>query len=565
MPRLPDLSIKAKLSASFGLSLALIFVIGAIALVQLWGINALATRVTENWLPEMEILGNTKRAMDEHWLLALRRTSTTNFRQIAADSVKMQTAQTDVDDGVRRLSALANQAGGAGLLARFQNQWTVYRHSLDTVLARLEAGDPELAQAEFDNTTTAAFAGAAKFIDDLLGLSKAEGLSAAENVRSVYGLSLAFIVAVLLLAAASVSGAIRWISLNISKPILKISNAMQRLTAGDESVSVSEGMDRKDEIGVLVGAVAGYRNSLNRIRQLADEANLERQRLDAALTNMSQGLCMFDADEKLVIFNPRFAEIYHLSAEKISPGMTTRELMSLAFDGKFSDVDPDSTLASQQSFIREGKAGSVIERLTDDRSVAISHMPMPGGGFVVTFEDITEQLLAQEKIKHLAHYDSLTDLPNRVTFYEQVEMILGHLRRSEDIAILSLDLDHFKTVNDQYGHEAGDEALKHVARVVGQETEPRPTLSARLGGDEFIAVWYNLARPAAERIAARLTHAIEALQVRNEGIGDGVLTVSIGVSVCHPDLTALAGDCMRRADQALYEAKQAGRNRFAVA
>ena len=98
-----------------------------------------------------------------------------------------------------------------------------------------------------------------------------------------------------------------------------------------------------------------------------------------------------------------------------------------------------------------------------------------------------------------------------------------------------------------------------------KEAEPRPTLVARLGGDEFIAVWYHLARPAAERAIARLTHAVEALQVRNEGAAGGVLTISIGLSVCHPDLTALAGDCMRRADQALYEAKQAGRNRFAVA
>jgi diguanylate cyclase (GGDEF)-like protein len=184
----------------------------------------------------------------------------------------------------------------------------------------------------------------------------------------------------------------------------------------------------------------------------------------------------------------------------------------------------------------------------------------------MTEQSVREAFWRYQTMTQLSELDALTQLLNRRGFdrrYAELWERAQSERRS--LALAFIDLDHFKTVNDQYGHEAGDDALKHVARVVGQETEPRPTLSARLGGDEFIAVWYNLARPAAERIAARMTHAVEALQVRNEGVGNGVLTVSIGVSVCHPDLTALAGDCMRRADQALYEAKQAGRNRFAVA
>jgi diguanylate cyclase (GGDEF)-like protein len=184
----------------------------------------------------------------------------------------------------------------------------------------------------------------------------------------------------------------------------------------------------------------------------------------------------------------------------------------------------------------------------------------------MTEQSVREAFWRYQTMTQLSELDALTQLLNRRGFDRRYAELWERAQRERrSLALAFIDLDHFKSVNDKYGHEAGDDALKAVARVVKHETEPAPTLAARLGGDEFIAVWYNLARPGAERIAARLTHAVEALQVRNEGAPAGVLTISVGVSVCHPDLTALAGDCMRRADQALYEAKQAGRNRFAVA
>ena len=112
---------------------------------------------------------------------------------------------------------------------------------------------------------------------------------------------------------------------------------------------------------------------------------------------------------------------------------------------------------------------------------------MPGGGFVATFEDITERLLAEERIKHLAHYDALTDLPNRVAFYERMEAVLSHLRRSESIAVLSLDLDQFKVVNDTLGHPIGDLLLQAAAERMRSCVRGKDIL-ARLGGDEFAIV-----------------------------------------------------------------------------
>jgi diguanylate cyclase (GGDEF)-like protein len=282
----------------------------------------------------------------------------------------------------------------------------------------------------------------------------------------------------------------------------------------------------------------------------------QNERFDLALTNMSHGLCMFDADEKLVIFNSRFAEIYGMPEAQLKPGMTTRELMDLAFrPGEVQDVDPEGTLALHRNLINEGRTGSFVEYLTDGRSVAIGHQPTPDGGFVVTFEDITERLLAEEKIRHLAHYDALTRLPNRVTFYEQMGAILEHLRRSESIAVISLDLDKFKAVNDTLGHPIGDLLLQTAAERM-QSCVRGEDIVARLGGDEFAIVQVPSAQDSnINSLAARL---IEVVGAPYDLDGHQVIVgISVGIAIApadgnEPDVL------MKNADLALYRAKADG-------
>ena len=279
-------------------------------------------------------------------------------------------------------------------------------------------------------------------------------------------------------------------------------------------------------------------------------------RLDAALSNMAHGLCMFDAEGKLVIFNPRLAEIYGVQAKEFAPGMTTNEMMAVAFgSGRSSDVDPEGTIALQQSFVREHKPGSLVEHLSDGRSISISHQPMPDGGFVATFEDITERLLAEERIRHLARHDALTGLLNRVAFYEQIETILGHLRRSETMAVLSLDLDHFKSVNDTLGHPIGDLLLQAAAERM-RSCVRNEDIVARLGGDEFAIVQVPSAQ--ASSITSLATRLIEVIGAPYDLGGHQVIVgVSVGVTLApgegtEPDVL------MKNADLALYRAKTDG-------
>ena len=230
--------------------------------------------------------------------------------------------------------------------------------------------------------------------------------------------------------------------------------------------------------------------------------------------------------------------------------------MALAFgSGRFSDIDSEGTIALQQSFVREHKSGSLVERLTDGRKIAITHQPMPDGGFVATFEDITERLLTEEKIKHLARHDALTNLLNRVAFYEQMETVLSRLRRSETMAVLSLDLDHFKSVNDTLGHPIGDLLLQTAAErmrscVRGED------IVARLGGDEFAIVQVPSELPSS--ISSLATRLIEVMGAPYDLDGHQVVVgVSVGITIApgegtEPDVL------MKNADLALYRAKADG-------
>ena len=299
--------------------------------------------------------------------------------------------------------------------------------------------------------------------------------------------------------------------------------------------------------------------TLGALRDSQHRLALQNERFDAALTNMSQGLCMFDADARLVIFNPRFAEIYGLAAEEIKPGMTTRQLLALASDSKVAVADPEGTLALQRSLIDEAKAGSGIQRLTDGRSISILHEPMPGGGFVATFEDITGRLLVEEKIKHLAHYDVLTDLLNRAAFYEGMQEVLSHLRRSESVAVLSLDLDHFKTVNDTLGHPIGDLLLQAAAERLRSCIRGEDIL-ARLGGDEFAIVQVPSDKPP--NISALAARLIEVVGDPYEIDGSQVVVgISVGIAIAPGDGTE-PDVLMKNADLALYRAKADGGGAF---
>ncbi|HTH34750.1 MAG TPA: EAL domain-containing protein [Xanthobacteraceae bacterium] len=297
-------------------------------------------------------------------------------------------------------------------------------------------------------------------------------------------------------------------------------------------------------------AVAGRKNS---------EQKEYLTLLDTVLSNMSQGVLLFDAEARLVFCNQRYIEMYGLSPEIVVPGCRLGDLLAhRKAVGTFCG-DTDVYMAEVAELAAQGKNSTGTAKAADGRVFSIIRTPVSGGGWIATHEDITERQRAEERIVHMARHDALTDLPNRTMLRERLEYELRRVKRGEGLAMLCLDLDHFKSVNDTLGHPIGDELLKVVAERLRGCTRAPDTI-ARLGGDEFAIVMTGMNDPAdAAALAKRIRESITRPYYID---GHQILAdISIGISVAPVD--AVEPDLLlKNADMALYGAKADGRGTY---
>jgi diguanylate cyclase (GGDEF)-like protein len=281
---------------------------------------------------------------------------------------------------------------------------------------------------------------------------------------------------------------------------------------------------------------------------------LEKQRLDTAVNNMTQGLLLFDSSRRLVICNQRYIDMYGLSREVVKPGCSFRAVIAHrkatgSFDG---DVDHYTSVVLRDIAIRK----SMIIETPDGRSIEITNEPLADGGWVATHEDITERRRAEARITHLAHYDALTDLPNRALFHDRLKGEFATLAAGEQFAVLYLDIDEFKSVNDSLGHLIGDELLKSVADTLRRCVGPSDFV-ARLGGDEF-AIIQTAVKGVAD-VTDLVARVFEAIRQPYECLGHQVTTdASVGIALA-PLHGADFDQILKNADLAMYAAKAAGR------
>ncbi len=298
-------------------------------------------------------------------------------------------------------------------------------------------------------------------------------------------------------------------------------------------------------------------------KRTVEQALIEQiRRFDAALGNMSQGLLMFDAEARLIVRNDRFLAIYGLGPEVVSIGQTYAETLArLSALGFYPGLDAERETRIIGAAMAAGRIYSVQRELSDGRTIAVSHRPVASGGWVSTFEDITERRQAETRILHMAHHDGLTDLSNRVVFRERLEQAAAAVRSDGyPFAVLSVDLDRFKAVNDTLGHPVGDALLRSVAERLRGCLRSSTDAAARLGGDEFAILQPGISNPQdAGTLAARLIETIgrpHELDGREITVG-----ISIGIAVAPVD-----GDdpdqLLKNADLALYRAKREGRNTY---
>jgi diguanylate cyclase (GGDEF)-like protein len=281
--------------------------------------------------------------------------------------------------------------------------------------------------------------------------------------------------------------------------------------------------------------------------------------LDTVVNNMSQGVLMFDAEARLVFCNQRYVEMYGLSSEVAAPGCALRDLLQhRAAVGAFAGSAEDY-IADLLEDIAAGKTSVVMVKSADGRVFSIVRNPIAGGGWIATHEDITDRQRAEERIVHMARHDALTDLPNRTMLRERLDHELKRVKRGECLAVLCLDLDHFKSVNDTLGHPIGDELLKVVAERLRRCTREPDTI-ARLGGDEFAIIMTGMERPTdAVALAKRIRESItKPYHIDGHQI---LADISIGISLSPIDASE-PDQLLKNADMALYGAKGDGRGTY---
>jgi len=295
------------------------------------------------------------------------------------------------------------------------------------------------------------------------------------------------------------------------------------------------------------------------IRQILREHKRSEQRLTTAVNNMTQGLLLFNSSGRIVVCNQRYIHMYGLSPDVVKPGCSFRDVIAHRKEtGSFSgDVDEHC-----RAILRDRTGGQITREVigtADGRSIQVVRQSLANGGWVVTHEDITERRRSEERITYLAHYDALTNLSNRVLFREQLGQALKRVHRGEQLAVLYIDIDGFKRINDSLGHSVGDELLTTVAARLRNSVRETDFV-ARLGGDEFAIIQTSVEHPS--DVADLVARIFETIREPYECVGHRLsVDASIGIALAPEDGTDL-DQLLKNADLAMYSAKAGGRRTY---
>ncbi|MBO6521007.1 MAG: diguanylate cyclase [Rhodospirillales bacterium] len=276
-----------------------------------------------------------------------------------------------------------------------------------------------------------------------------------------------------------------------------------------------------------------------------------------SLDRLSEGITIIDSADNLVLYNTQAAEYLGIDKSEIGVGVSLHDLTSKQ-TGK-SALDPGSLLMQQLDASREGKPQFFERELKGGRILSVRANPIPGGGVITLYTDITERKAFEKRLIDMATRDELTGLVNRREFFTLAHHEEERAKREGHVvSVMMVDADYFKKINDTYGHATGDDVLRNLAdncRKIFRKTD----VVGRYGGEEFSVVLPGAEEDMAKIIAERLRSSVADSVVESDK-GDVTYTISIGIA-CAVGKDVRIEELLDRADRALYTAKAQGRNR----
>ena len=279
---------------------------------------------------------------------------------------------------------------------------------------------------------------------------------------------------------------------------------------------------------------------------------------DTALNNMPHGLCMYSADGKLSVVNRAFVQMMNLEKTRDFVDHSAGDVLAACVSAGSLSKKGANAVNDLIDGARAAEITTVDHNPVGERGLSWTLQPMASGGVVLLVEDITERRNAEARISHMARFDELTGLPNRVNFRNEITRILASADETSRQALLFVDLDQFKQVNDTLGHPCGDQLLCLVADRLRAMLRPQD-LVARFGGDEFVVFVKELVSANdAARLAKRIVEELsERYEIERHQVEIGA---SVGIAVTSPGISADV--LLKNADLALYRAKADGRGTF---
>lgn len=367
-----------------------------------------------------------------------------------------------------------------------------------------------------------------------------------------------WILAILAFVIVCVGPMALWVVRTLVRRINRVTQTMQRIADCETAVEVPSTVDF-DEIGELARAVQVFKSNTIALLRNNDEILRLNGWFDLAMDNMVRGMSIFDKENRLVMCNERYREIYDLPTELIRPGTPFKDIEGNCMGrmAQRSIVDLSEVLKQRQAVFAEGGDFVKIYALKDGRVILVSYRPLPEGGWVDMHDDVTDHISSEETIQRLVRNDQLTGLANRRHFLDTIDTRIDPDKRDERYALILFDIVAFQRLNEAIGPKAGDDLLCRIARNIESATDI-DGIAARFGSDVF-GVY------ARESNAAGIVASVRKSLAEISLVLPQSMQLDIATSMAvWPDHGATAEDLSHRAELALVRAKSSGRGELVV-